>query len=252
MIRAVCPVICIVLVVSFIAGLPPSRLGRAAEPAEAPSQEAIEKIIREYILKHPEVIMESIQAHQQRQRAAEAERAKQAIIARQGELLNDPGSPVSGNPAGDITVVEFFDYRCPHCKTVAGTVKKLMEEDSKIRVVYKEFPILGEESLVAAKAALAAHAQGKYLPFHDALMGASEPLTLASVLKIAAKVGLDVKKLRADMEAPQIRATIEKNRALAQAIGVNGTPAFIIGDDLLPGATDLASLKQLVARARAK
>jgi protein-disulfide isomerase len=223
----------------------------AAEAKDLP-REAVEEIIHDYILKHPEVILESVRALQERQRNAENERSRQAIVTRRGELLRDPESPVGGNHLGEVTVVEFFDYRCPACKAVAATVKQLVRDDPNLRIVYKEFPILGEESVLAAKAALAAQRQGKYVAFHDALMEAREALNLSLLLKIAAAAGLDVEKLKTDMENSGIQTHIAKNRTLAQAIGVNSTPTFVIGDDLVRGAIDLASFKELVKRARSK
>jgi protein-disulfide isomerase len=158
---------------------------------------------------------------------------------------------VAGNASGDVTVVEFFDYACSHCKNIEPTVKQLLTEDRKIRLVYKEYPILGPASIVAARAALAARAQDKYLPFHDALMVLEEPLTEATIFRVANQIGLDVDRLKTDMAAPAIAEAIERNYALGQALGINGTPAFVIGDDVAPGAVPLARLKQFVTRARA-
>jgi protein-disulfide isomerase len=227
----------------------PAR-GVAAEPPLTRAQ--VEEIVREYLLKHPEVVMESLRAMEERQREAQHQAARAAIAARQGDLLRDAASPVAGNPNGDVTVVEFFDYRCRYCKAVAPTLKQLLAQDPKVRLVYKEFPILGPESLVASRAALAARAQGKYQPFHDALMSATGPLTKAEVLRIAGSVGLDVAALEKAMASPDIDRALEKNRALASALGLRGTPAFVIGTEIVPGAVPLERLKELVARARAE
>jgi protein-disulfide isomerase len=135
---------------------------------------------------------------------------------------------------------------------VAATLKQLVQNDSSLRVVFKEFPILGEESTLAAKAALAAHRQGKYVLFHHALMEAREPLNESVVLGIAAETGLDVNEMRAEMQNPEIASAIQQNQRLAQAIGITGTPAFIIGDELVRGSVDLDALKELVGRARSK
>jgi protein-disulfide isomerase len=136
-----------------------------------------EQRVRAYLLKNPEVIMEALQVLQERQRAAEAETFKRTIAERSDEILNDPAAPVGGNPAGDVTLVEFFDYNCPYCRRVAPTVVELEEADPGLRVVYKEFPILGPGSEFAARAALAARKQGKYVPFHNALMRATDQVT---------------------------------------------------------------------------
>jgi protein-disulfide isomerase len=215
-------------------------------------RQAIEEIVHDYILKHPEVIVESVRSLQERERNAQTERSRQVIITRRDELLHDRESPVAGNHAGDVTVVEFFDYRCPHCKAVAATVKQLIQSDPQVRVVFKEFPILGEESTLAAKAALAAHVQGKYAAFHSALMEAREPLNQAVVLRIAADQGLDTEKMSADMQKPEIAAAIQQNRSLAQALGINGTPAFVVGDELVRGSVDLDALREVVSIARSQ
>lgn len=224
----------------------------ATEPVESLSREAIEQIVREYLLAHPEVVAEALRSLEARQRAAERQRVSEAIRAHRDDLLADPGAPVGGNPNGDVTIVEFFDYQCGYCKSVAPTVKSLLEKDGRIRIVYKEFPILGPQSLLAARAALAAHAQGKYLALHEALMGNTEPLTADSIMDIAQRSGLDTARLRTDMESPEIATLIRRNHTLAASLGVRGTPAFIIGDELVPGALDLGRLTQLVERARTR
>jgi protein-disulfide isomerase len=239
------------IVLATVVTIETKPLFSAEQPGAVPRQ-VVEEIIHEYILNHPEVILESLRLRQERQRTAEKERARETILARREELLHDPTSPISGNPNGDVTVVEFFDYRCPHCRAAFGTVKKLLEDDSSLRFVYKEFPILGEESLLAARAALAAQRQSKYFPFHEALMESAQPLTRPVVLQIAKLVGLDVEQLKTQMEAPEITAIIEKNQALARSLGISGTPAFVIGSELVPGAVDYLSLKELVRRVRSK
>jgi len=224
--------------------------GCAAATAEAPPTEAIERVVRDYLVKHPEVVVEALRAMEERQRAAEHEQARAAIRARQDDLLRDPASPVGGNPQGDVTVVEFFDYNCPHCRRAAETVARLTEEDTSLRVVYKELPILGPDSVLATRVALAAHAQGKYLELHRALMATTEALTGPAVLEIARGLGLDAARLEAEMGSAEITAAIEKNRALAQALGVSGTPAFVVGTDLVPGAIGLEAFRETVGRAR--
>jgi protein-disulfide isomerase len=146
--------------------------------------------------------------------------------------------------------VEFFDYNCPYCRKVAPTVVELEEADPDLRLVYKEFPILGPGSQFAARAALAATKQGKYLPFHAALMQATEQVTEQSVMEIARAVGLDTEQLTADMQAPAIEDAITRNLRLANALGINGTPSFVIGQEIVPGAADLGTLQHLIARAR--
>jgi protein-disulfide isomerase len=219
----------------------------STEPAEL---DPFEQRVREYLLRNPEVIMEALQILQERQRAAEAENLKRAIAERSEEILNDPDAPVGGNPSGDVTLVEFFDYNCPYCRRVAPTVVELGESDPDLRVVYKEFPILGPESEFAARAALAARKQGKYVPFHNALMRATDQVTEQTVIEIAREVGVDTEQLKADMQDPAIEGAIARNLRLANALGITGTPSFIIGQELVPGAADLGRLQGLVVRAR--
>lgn len=213
-------------------------------------RKGVEKIVEDYIRAKPEVIEQALQSLEKKREAEEQERVKAAIVAKQDELVKDPASPVSGNPAGDVTVVEFFDYRCGYCKRVAGTVAELQKSDARVRVVYKDFPILGEESVYAAKAALAAHAQGKHHAFHEALYAAKTELNPAQVMKIASQVGLNVKKLATDMRNPELDGVIERNRALAKELGINGTPAFVVGKELAPGAIELDAFKKMVEKAR--
>ena len=226
--------------------------GASAADPPAMTREQIETIVREYLQQHPEVITDALRAAELKRREAAREHTSRAIAGQREALLNDSTSPVGGATTGDVTVVEFFDYACPHCKNVAGIVKQLLRDDPKVRVVYKELPILGEGSVVAARAALAAREQGKYLEMHDALMTEKAGPTEASVMAAAAKVGLDVARLKRDMEKPAVMETIQKNYALAQALGLSGTPAFVVGEDFAPGAVPLARLKEMVAKARQK
>jgi protein-disulfide isomerase len=225
---------------------------RAEEPAPlTPAQiEQFEKVIRDYLLRHPEVIIDAINELERRDLAATAEAQKQAIAARAEDLFKDANDPAGGNLEGSVTIVEFFDYRCPYCKAVAADLMKAIEEDGDTRIVFKEFPILGPESTYAAKAALAAHRQGRYAAFHQALMAVKGQLDEAAVLAAAGAVGLDVARLKADLEAPEITAIIDRNHALAAALKINGTPAFVIGDIVIPGAMSLEELKQLIKTQR--
>lgn len=208
--------------------------------------------VRDYLLEHPEVIMEAVGRLEARTRAAEESDAQAALKARADEVFRDPASPVGGNPAGDVTMAEFFDYNCPYCRRVAGPMRETMAADSKLRVVYKELPILGPNSLFAARAALAAHRQGRYVAFHDALMQVKGVADEATVLRIAAELGLDVERLKADMADPAIQSAIERNLKLAEALRLAGTPGFVIGEHILRGGTDAATLGNLIAKARGK
>ena len=224
-----------------------------AEQAMGPrSVEEIEKIVREYLLDNPEVIFEAVQRHRERQRRQQAGRDRAAIQAHRQALLADPDSFVGGNPDGDVTLVEFFDYRCGYCKRFASTLETVMKRDPRLRVVYKEFPVLGPDSFRAAQAALAARNQGYYQAFHEALMRADGPLTDDVLMSVARSVGLDTDRLRRDMETPRIKNVLGNNHKLAAALNIDGTPALVVGDLIVRGAVPIEDLTAMIARARNK
>lgn len=210
----------------------------------------LEQQFKDYILNHPEVIVEAIQKWQAQQQRAQAQQNKAALSARRGELFNDPDAPVGGNPAGDVTVVEFMDYNCPYCRRASPVIIRLIETDPNVRLLFKEFPILGPGSESAARAALASVRQGHYMPFHNAMMQSDQHLEEPQVLAIAERIGLDIERLKQDMADPQLQQLIERNLRLARELGINGTPSFVIGDEIVPGLVDLATLQQLVEKAR--
>jgi protein-disulfide isomerase len=232
-------------VFGFITILP----GAAQEPLLETSRPAIEQIVHQYILQHPEVLMESVRLYQDRERTAQNERSREAVLAKLTDLQKDPSSPVAG-AAGGVTLVEFFDYRCGYCKRAASTVLKLLADHPEVRLVFKEFPILGPESSLAAKAGLAANKQGGYLKFHQALMALSGPITMSAIEELAGKQGLDIAKLKAGMESPEVQSILSRNRELAHEVGVNSTPSFVIGSELVSGAIDAAAFDRLIAQAR--
>lgn len=215
------------------------------------SQDQLDQKIHDYILAHPEVLVQALQSLDERQREAEAAQAKDTLKARGDDIFRDKQSPVGGNAEGNVTLVEFFDYNCPYCRLMAPIMDQAVADDPQLKIVYKEFPILGPDSLFAAKAALAADKQGKYAAFHKALYGARTRVTEAAVLKVAGEVGLDVERMKTDMQQPDIQALIDRNAELAQALRITGTPGFVAGDQIFPGATDLATLKKLIEQARA-
>jgi protein-disulfide isomerase len=238
-----------------IAGRPAAAQQAPAGPvtsAPAPETDEFGAKVHDYLLKHPEVIMEAVQLLQDREQAAQAENVKNTIVSRAEEILRDPASPVGGNPDGDVTLVEFFDYNCPYCRKVAPTIATLRQADPSLRLVYKEFPILGPDSEVAARAALAAHRQGKYEVFHDALMQVKDKVTEAQVFKVAEASGLDLPRLRQDMADPAMQQAIERTRELALALGINGTPGFVLGEQVIPGAVEQEALEAMIADERAK
>jgi len=213
---------------------------------------AIEAIIRAYIKDNPEEIVESVRAHQERQAAAAQAKAEEALASSRGELERDPGTPVAGNPDGDVTLVEFFDYQCGYCKKVFPAIRQLIESDGNLRYVLKEFPILGPDSLTASRAALAVwHLEPeRYFAFHSALMEARGSLDEVRVLDIAEDLGLDARAIKAKMQSREVNDAVEGIHTLAETLQIRGTPAFVINGQLIPGAVGLDALKELIAAAR--
>ena len=247
------------LILGIALALSPTISGPAAAQEQSradgltPVQvEGIEQIVHDYLLANPQVLMQSLNEFQQRQNVAKKLRQQQAVGLSRAALTQDPDAPVMGNPEGDVTIVEFFDYKCPYCKRVAGTLKDVVAADGNIRLVMKEFPILGPRSIQAARAALAVARQGKYEKFHWALMTEPGDMSDPHIRRIARSVGVDVERMMADMESPEIQAMIQRNQDLAQRLQISGTPAFVIGDTLVPGVIDRKTFERLVAQARAK
>lgn len=203
----------------------------------------INQMIRNYILENPEILPEAIEILQNRGK-------KEMLERNHTRLYEDGYSFVGGNINGDVTVVEFFDYNCGYCKRALETVERLKKEDGNIKVIYKEFPILSETSYTASKAAMAAMKQGKYEVFHIALLNNTGSLTEDHIFEIARAVGLDEKKLVKDMTSPVLDRNLQINRSLAEAFQITGTPAFIIGNEIVPGAAPFEQLQALIKKAR--
>jgi protein-disulfide isomerase len=244
------------LVATALAGMVAVIGGPAAladgKPALTPAQKAeVQKLIRETLIKHPEIIVQAVQELRRRQQAEKAAALKTKLKEKRKELLANPADPVVGNPKGNVTIVEFFDYNCVYCRRVKSALDAVVAKDGQIRLVYKEFPILGPGSAFASRAALASMRQGKYEKFHNAMFAFRGRLGASQVLSIAKAVGLDIEKLKTDMKDPAIAALIKKNHALAQSLGISGTPAFVIGEELVPGAIPADELAQHVSNARA-
>jgi protein-disulfide isomerase len=242
------PFMALALIWALIAVTQP-RLTRAAEiPAE--QRQAIEGVIHDYLMQNPDVLIEALHgAEEKLNREADA-KAANVLTTRRSEIFDDPATPVGGNPRGDVTIVEFFDYRCPYCKQVLPSLQTLLKEDRNLRFIYKEMPVLGPASVVAAHAALAAERQGKYEAFHVAMMGTKGQIAEDTVYKVAGSVGLDIDRLKQDMATPGIEQALKANLALADALNIRGTPGFIIGNHIVPGALDLSALKNMIADAR--
>ncbi len=222
---------------------------RAAEPAAALPKAEIEKIVRDYLMREPEIIYEAIQELQQRRAVAEAERQQKAVESNKAQLFATAGDPIIGNPKGDVTLVQFFDYRCGYCRSMVPGLRNLVGKDKGLRMVMKEFPVLGPDSVVAARAALAAEKQGRFTDFHLALMGSKE-LDEVAIKGVAGRLGLDVDRLVADMNSESVERTLQANAQLAGELGITGTPSFVIGGKLIPGAVEIAQLESLIAAQR--
>lgn len=255
------PAIAALAAVLTIAAMPGSSFAQEAAkaPATAPlstfspeQKSEIERIIKDYLVKNPEVFLEIQSALEAKMEQVQAEKLKLALAAHADTLFRDPNAPVAGNPKGDVVVVEFFDYNCGYCKRGFADVAKFIKDDPKARVIFRELPILSKGSEEAARVALAANLQGKYWEFHSLMIEFKGQANEASALKIAEKVGADMAKLKADMKGEAVDAEIKKVRELAQNLGINGTPHFIVGDRSIAGAPQdlLEQLKTDAAEVR--
>lgn len=214
-------------------------------------KDQIKELILETLRENPEIVAEALDILEERQ--AEEERiARAAAMAEQRDLLfNDPNAVVLGNPEGDVTVVEFFDYNCGYCRRAFPAIQELLATDPNVRIVLREWPILGDESRYAARASLAARKQGLYQEFHNALMAQRGRATEASVKRIAEEIGLNASQLSSDMGDPTIQSHFESSGQLSQALGIGGTPAFVIGDEVIPGFIQIDQMREIIDRARA-
>jgi protein-disulfide isomerase len=245
----------ITAILAALAGI--TLCGAAEAPASAadatfsPAQKAaVEQIVHDYLAAHPEAVLDALKALEAKQHAAQAQAAKAAIVAEEGALKHDPSSYVAGNPAGDVTIVEFFDYNCGYCRGVAPTMQSLLSDDKKLRLVIKEWPIKGADSIAAARVSVAAAKQPQFLAFHFALLASEGHVDEARALDAAKKAGLDMDKLKRDKAAVKPEDIIRQNDALASKIGIDGTPAFVIGSTVVPGAASADEFKALIAQTR--
>ena len=240
------------LLIAAIALITPPTSTAAEDGLNASQKKDVEAVVQEYILKNPEILLRTIQQYQIRQQISERNKAKANLVALAPDLELNPSSPVIGNPKGDVTVVEFFDYRCGYCKQVFPTIQALLKEDGNIRYVLKEFPILGPESLVATQASLAVWntAPEKYLAFHSALMTMRGQPSDSKIFSIVKKLGIDTDAVRSKMDDAAVKDEINKNGELAESLGISGTPAFVVGNNLAPGAIGIDELKKMVIAAR--
>jgi protein-disulfide isomerase len=208
---------------------------------------AFDDAIRDFLKRNPEVVMQALQDAQVKQQEMQKQAAKAAITTEAAKLYNDPASPVAGNSNGKETIVEFFDYQCHYCKQIHPDLVTLLKTDPDLKIIFKDFPILGPGSALAAKAALAARMQDKYLPMHDALLEYKGQFDDESLKQLAEKTGVDYDRMKADMEKPEIQAQINDNLMLAQKLDVHGTPSMIINHQFVDGALPLDELKKHLA-----
>lgn len=212
--------------------------------------EEVKKLALEAILENPQIVMDAVAILREREAEETAKGAAQALVEFRETLENDPNAPVMGNPDGDVTLVEFFDYNCPYCRRAGTAVQALIEADPNLRVVYREWPILGPESVTATRASLAARKQGKYEEFHWALMGMDGRINENAVMRVASSLGMDVDQLKADMQLPEIDAHIATSMEISRGLGFSGTPSFVIGDTTVPGFVEQSELARLVEEVR--
>ncbi|MGL5742648.1 MAG: DsbA family protein [Legionella sp.] len=229
-------------------------------PMSDAQKKEIEKVVHDYLVANPEVLLESSQALQQKQQQNMQQQAQSAIKDNTDQLFLGK-TTIAGNPKGNVTIVEFFDYQCIHCKKMSPIIDSLIKKDSDLRVVYKEFPIFGKSSELASRAALAAGMQGKYKAMHNALFSINKRLNDQIVMTTAKSLGLDMKKFKADMQSKEVTEILDANRELAEKLHLMGTPAFIIAStpdgqfkagsepSFIPGAATEESLQELIKKA---
>lgn len=223
-----------------------------ADEFSAPQKSAIEKIVHDYLVTHPEVLQEAMSELEKRQQAADTAKNAQVVKAHAKALFDSPDEVVLGNPKGDVTLVEFFDYNCPYCKHAMGDMLTLLKTDPKLKVVLKEFPVLGPGSVAAARVAVAVRMQdpSKYLEFHQKLLGGRNHADETRALAVAKEIGMDMTRIKKDMKSAEAQKTLAQDYGLAEALGLNGTPSYVVGDKVIVGAVGLPTLKQDINTAR--
>jgi len=227
--------------------------GQAQSPFDPQQRQAIEQIVKDYLLKNPEVLQEAMTELERRQQEAQKTAQATALKDEHEKLLNSPRNNVVGNLSGDVTLVEFFDYNCGYCKRALGDLQTLMKADPKLRVVLKDFPVLGPESVEASRVALAVKQQiqgDRLFEYHTKLLETRGPVNGARALAVAREMGLDVDRIKKDMESPEVRAALQENVGLGDKLGVSGTPAFVVGDTVISGAVGADPLRQAIAGVR--
>jgi protein-disulfide isomerase len=244
-------IIAAVCAAMLVAALPQAS---RADEFSASQKGEIESTVRAYLVAHPEVLQEAMTELEKRQTAAEAEKHKTAVKDNTAMLFSSPRQVNLGNPQGNVTFVEFFDYNCGYCKRAMGDMLTLLNDDPKLKVVLKEFPVLGPGSVEAAQVAVAVRMQDKtgkkYLEFHQRLLGGRGQADKAHALAAAKDVGMNMAQIEKDMASPEVKTTLDEDMKLAEALGLNGTPSYVIGSDVVVGAVGLPALEEKINTAR--
>lgn len=251
------------LIAAALTGAPSPAQAQTAAEAEAPlfdlenmsdvQKEAFRAAVREALLTDPQVIMDAVAVLESREQAAAAERDAAILAAVQDQLLNDGFSYVDGNPEGDVTIVEFVDYRCGYCRRAHPEVQELLSSDGNIRLIVKEFPILGEASAVSSRFAIATQivaGDDAYKAVHEALIALEGQPTETVLSRLATTLGLDADDILVEMQSDEVTRRIGETRALAQTLQINGTPSFVFGDQMIRGYVPLDAMRDIVAQER--
>lgn len=225
-----------------------------ADEFSAPQRSAIEKIVHDYLVTHPEVLQEAMAELEKRAAVAEAQKHKAVVRQHAEALFNSPDQVTLGNPKGDVTFVEFFDYNCSYCKRAMNDMLTLMERDPNLKVVLKEFPVLGPGSVEAARVAVAVRMQDKsgkkYLEFHQKLLASRGQADGARARAVAKDIGMDMARLQKDIGSPDVDRTLQQDYKLATVLGLNGTPSYVIGDNVVVGAVGIEALQEKINTVR--
>jgi protein-disulfide isomerase len=232
----------------------PAAVIPAAQGFSAAQTQEIESIVKNYLVQHPEVLQDAMEALDKRQKEADAEKARTTIKENKATIFDSSHQVVLGNPQGNVTMVEFFDYNCAFCKRALPDMLTLLKTDPDLKFVLKEFPVLGPGSVEAAHVAVAARMQDptgkKYIEFHQKLLGGRGPADKVRALAVAKDVGFDMTRIEKDMNSDEVKATIEENMKLADELGVNGTPSYVVGDEVVVGAVGIDALREKIESER--
>jgi protein-disulfide isomerase len=234
--------------------LPAAALAQA-QSFSGDQRREIERIVKDYLLSNPELLQDVMNELEKRQATAEAEKHRAGVKEHSAALFSSPRQVTLGNPQGDVTVVEFFDYNCSYCKRAMYDMLDLLKSDAKLKFVLKEFPVLGEGSIQAAQVAAAVRMQDKtggkkYLEFHQKMFSGRGQADKARALAVAKEIGLDMARIEKDIAGDEVKATLEESFKLAEALGLNGTPSYVVGNDVVIGAVGVNLLKEKVNAAR--